>query len=141
MQTRNIEQSPPLPSIFLCPTGTGDNSNTLDKQVLKGCPVWGFTEGSAKRYIRRHMKPGDVLLFSKPGTGLFDRVGVVKEWRDDPDSAEGSHFWAPMCYNMGGQKKTNVRFTLLALLTSVTEVNMQKVGGGKLGCVDYWWGA
>jgi hypothetical protein len=80
-----VTATPPrIPSYFMCPTGKGDNSSTLDRRVLDGCPVWGFTEGSAKRF-RSHMRPGDVLIFGKPGTGLFDRVGVVNTKNPHPE--------------------------------------------------------
>ena len=128
---------PPIPSYFLCPTGKGDNSSTLERQVLDGCPLWGFTEGSAKRF-RPHIKPGDVLVFGAPGTGRFNRVGVVKEWRDDLESAVSGRFWAPMDYCMGGKPKKGVRFTMLVLLSSVTEVDMEKVGRGAWGGADFF---
>jgi hypothetical protein len=62
-----------IPSYYLCPTGKGENSTTLVRRVLEGCPVWGFTEGNRVNF-RRHMQPGDILLFTAPGTGVF------KEW-------------------------------------------------------------
>jgi hypothetical protein len=87
---------PPPPRYYLCPTGKGGgNSGTLERRALDGCPVWGFTEGSAMNF-RPHMQPGDILLFTARGTGRFQRVGVVKEWRDDLDSAVSGQFWAPM---------------------------------------------
>ena len=89
----------PTTNYFLCPTGAGSNSDTLTKPILEGCPVWGFCSGSAKNF-RQHVRSGDVFLFTAPSTGRFNRVGVVREWREDPTASVSSQFWAPMAYSM-----------------------------------------
>ena len=72
--------------LFLIPTGVpGVNDHTLHSPQRVGskkegnevsCHLWGFCQGLYSR-IFKHIVPGDILLFTPSGSGVFDRVAVV----------------------------------------------------------------
>lgn len=105
--------------IFLVPTGKkGCNDYTLERPVslMKNEYIWGFVAGLSNR-IYSNISPGDILLFSSQGTGMFNRIAMVKE-KLCIDEDTSDKIWTP--------KDGHIRFPLVVTLTKPVEIQWDK---------------